>query len=143
MTLLTVIQTYSATWITLFKSCDIKKNKTCLAICLAVTQIMCVSLKIVWNLIFSISNWLKMFFFSCSPKVLVITDNPSNVQDCLSFWKSIYTPFKWVSKVTELKVCQSQNRRFLCFFKITSFFIYSNFRPCQSQCKLKKNKKSY
>ena len=51
-------------------------------------------------------------FFLVPPAVLVIIDDTSNFQDFLSFLKLIYTPFKRVSKVTELDVVKSQNIKY-------------------------------
>ena len=66
--------------------------------------------------------------------ILVNVDNPSNFQDFLSFLIFSF-PFKNVSKVTALDVCQSQKRvviinyfLFLCFLKLTSFSIKTNLR---------------
>ena len=49
-------------------------------------------------------------FLLVPPAVLVIIEDATNFQDFLSFLKFIYTPFKTVSKVTELDVGKSQNR---------------------------------
>ena len=45
------------------------------------------------------------------PANLVNIDDTSNLQDFLSLLQYIYTPFKRVSKVTELDVGKSQNKR--------------------------------
>ena len=63
-------------------------------------------------------------FLLVPPAVLVIIDDPSNFQDFISFLKYIYTPFKWVSKVTKLDIGHKINvlitkKKFLCFLKLT------------------------
>ena len=53
---------------------------------------------------------INYVFLLVPPAALVIIDDTSNFQDFLSLLKLIYTPFKRVSKVTELDVHKSQNR---------------------------------
>ena len=43
------------------------------------------------------------------PAVLVIIDNPYNIQNFLRFLKCIYNPFKMVSKVPKMGVFKSEN----------------------------------
>ena len=49
-------------------------------------------------------------FLLVPPTVLLFIEDTSNFQDFLIVLKLIYTPFKRVSKVTELDVGKSQNR---------------------------------
>jgi len=90
-----------------------------------------VSRKILYRNVGKSQNTMKPFFLNfpyiinvfllVPPAVLVIIEDATNFQDFLSFLKFIYTPFKRVSKVTELDVGKSQNR---CAYHSKVFFLW-------------------
>ena len=61
-----------------------------------------------------------MCFLLVPPAVIVNIEDTSNFHEFLSILKFIYTPFKRVSKVTDLYVDKSQNRC-ACHKKIFSY----------------------